>query len=324
MTEELKAILLPSRFYEWAQNTQPLIELESEITLIEEGLEGRELLLLVEGKADITSERSNGDMTTLAELESPALLGEMSFLEGRPTVANVIGRAGSRWIRISFDKIREAISDDSSLAADVYTVIARKLSLQLQNQNSMVHRWLSSEIEPLRKILLIFAELNDLDIDWMSQQGTLINYNQGELFIEQGQHLDKLWVVLSGEADIYLTTSNQKEKVGSSRRGEMLGEMALLSENGLATANVVARNAMQLLVLPHQLLIDRMETDSSFGTRFYRALAMLLSHRCRDQLMRHGLASRAAANEAISFDTLENISQAGRRFDWLCRQLATA
>ena len=188
----------------------------------------------------------------------------------------------------------------------------------------MVHRWLSSEIEPLRKILLVFAELNDLDIDWMSQQGTLTNYNQGELFIEQGQHLDKLWVVLSGEADIYLTTSNQKEKVGSSRRGEMLGEMALLSENGLATANVVARNAMQLLVLPHQLLMDRMETDSSFGTRFYRALAMLLSHRCRDQLMRHGLASRAAANEAISFDTLENISQAGRRFDWLCRQLATA
>ena len=96
MTEELKAILLPSRFYGWAQNTQPLIELEREVTLIKEGVEGRELLLLVEGKADITSERSNGEMTTLAELESPALLGEMSFLEGRPTVASVIGRAGSR------------------------------------------------------------------------------------------------------------------------------------------------------------------------------------------------------------------------------------
>ena len=44
MTEELKAILLPSRFYGWAQNTQPLIELEREVTLIEEGIEGRELL----------------------------------------------------------------------------------------------------------------------------------------------------------------------------------------------------------------------------------------------------------------------------------------
>ena len=324
MTEELKAILYPSRFYAWIKETQPLVKLERRTLLINEGVEGRELLILLEGKADVTSERSNGEMTTLAELESPALLGEMSFLEGRPTVANVIARTGSYWIRISFDKIREAISNDSLLAADFYNVIARKLSLQLQSQNSMVHRWSSSESEPLRKVLLVFAELNDLDIDWMSRQGTLMNYQQGESFIEQGQHLNRLFVVLSGEADIYLMTSNKQEIVGSSRRGELLGEMALLSENGLATANVVARNAMQLLVLPHQLLIDRMATDSSFGTRFQRALAMLLSHRCRDQLMRHGLASRAAANEAISFDTLENITQAGRRFDWLCRQLATA
>ena len=38
----------------------------------------------------------------------------------------------------------------------------------------------------------------------------------------------------------------------------------------------------------------------------------------------YGLASRASSNEAIDFDTLDNISNAGRRFDWLCRQLATA
>ena len=39
--------------------------------------------------------------------------------------------------------------------------------------------------------------------------------------------------------------------------------------------------------------------------------------------MSHGLASQAAANEALNLDTLDNISQAGRRFDWLCRQVAT-
>ena len=51
-------------------------------------------------------------------------------------------------------------------------------------------------------------------------------------------------------------------------------------------------------------------------------MAMLLSNRGRDQLM--GMASRAAAHEAIDLDTLDNISQAGRRFDRLCRQLETA
>ena len=81
---------------------------------------------------------------------------------------------------------------------------------------------------------------------------------------------------------------------------------------------------MQLLAVPHGQLKQRMASDAAFSARFHRAIAMLLSHRGRDQLMRHGLASRAAANEAIDLDTLDSISQAGRRFDWHCRQLATA
>ena len=100
--------------------------------------------------------------------------------------------------------------------------------------------------------------------------------------------------------------------------------MSLLSEDNRAAASVIAHSKMQMLCIQQQQLRLRMESDTEFSARFHRSLAMLLSHRCRDQLMRHGLASRAAANEAISFDTLENISQAGRRFDWLCRQLATA
>lgn len=324
MGEQLRDILFGSDFFAWAERTQSASVLNKETTLIEEGSEGKELLILVEGSANVTSEQSDGEALEIAALDAPALFGEMSFLQGRATVASVIGSTGSRWLRIPFENLRKAIGSDPELAADFYNVLARKLSLQLQSQNAMVHRWASSEIEPLRKVLLVFAELNDLDIDWMSRHGNVMNYQQGESFIEQGQQLNQIWVVLTGEAKIVLVTSNHEEEVGSSRRGELLGEMALLNKDGVATARVVAQNSMQLLALPHEPLIKRMATDSAFRERFQRALAMLLSHRCRDQLMRHGLASRAAANEAISFDTLENISQAGRRFDWLCRQLATA
>ena len=324
MGEQLRDILFGSDFFAWAERTQSASVLNKETTLIEEGSEGKELLILVEGNANVTSEQSDGEAVEIATLDAPALFGEMSFLQGRATVASVMGSAGSRWLRIPFENLRKAIGSDPELAADFYNVLARKLSLQLQSQNAMVHRWTTSEIEPLRKVLLVFAELNDLDIDWMSRHGSVMNYQKGESFIEQGQHLNQIWVVLTGEAKIILVTSNHEEEVGSSRRGELLGEMALLNQNGVATARVVAQNSMQLLALPHEPLIQRMSTDSAFRERFQRALAMLLSHRCRDQLRRHGLASRAAANEAISFDTLENISQAGRRFDWLCRQLATA
>lgn len=324
MSQQIRDILFPSLFYSWVQQFQTTFELEQATTLIEEGYAGRELLLLIDGTADVLSEQRSGEATVIAVLDAPEILGEMSFLEGRPTVASVVGRAKSRWIRLPFETLRDAINSDPALAADFYSVLARKLALQLQNQNSMVHRWNSSEIEPLRKVLLVFAELDDLDIDWLSRLGTVVHCQPGQTLIEQGNQLDQLWVVLEGEADIFLITSEQRQLVGSSRRGELLGEMALLSSESQATASVIARKRMQLLALPQQQLKQRIEADATFGERFHRALAMLLSHRCRDQLMSHGLASRAASNEAIDFDTLDNISNAGRRFDWLCRQLATA
>ena len=324
MSEQIRDILVPSLFYSWAQKSQTSFEIKTATSLIEEGSVGRELLVLIDGTADVSSTQRNGDITEIAILEAPDIFGEMSFLERRPTVANVVGRAGSRWIRLPFESLRDAIESDPALAADFYNVLARKLALQLQNQNSMVHRWTSSDIEPLRKVLLVFAELNDLDIDWFSRLGTVLHCKPGEALLEQGTQIDQLWVVLEGEADVFLIRSEQRHLVGSSRRGELIGEIALLSRNSQATASVVARNGMQLLALPQEQLKERIRSDTAFSGRFHRALTMLLSHRCRDQLMSHGLASRAASNEAIDFKTLDNISNAGRRFDWLCRQLATA
>ena len=324
MSEALRALLFPSRFFAWASNTQTMVSLDDEQTLIEEGQEGSELLLLVEGEGVVSTRRDDGASVELAQLEAGQILGEMSFLEGRPTVATVVGQAGSRWIRIPFTALKAAIEADLELAADVYSVLARKLALQLKGQNALVHRWHRSEIEPLRKVLLVFGELDDLDIDWLSRQGRVVHQQPGETLIEQGSALDQLWIVLRGDADVFLLQDQQPEQVGSSRRGELLGEMALLSDDSLASASVVASNRMQLLAVPQAQLRQHMASDSAFSSRFHRAMAMLLSNRGRDQLMGHGLASRAGAHEAIDLDTLDNISQAGRRFDWLCRQLETA
>ena len=323
MSEQLRQLLFPSRFFAWADSTQAKLSLDDTTTLIEEGQDGRELLLLIEGQGQVSTLREDGESVALAELEPGQLLGDMSFLEGRPTVATVRGQAGSRWIRIPFDALQAAIDADDDLAADFYTVLARKLALQLQGQNALVHRWQSSDIEPLRKVLLVFAELTDLDIDWFSRTGHVVHCTPDQELIQQGSALDQLWVVLDGEATVFLLSAEQRQQVGSSRRGELLGEMALLSDDSQATASVVAGSAMQLLALSHQQLRQRMDGDAAFSARFHRAMAMLLSHRGRDQLMSHGLASQAAANEALSLDTLDNISQAGRRFDWLCRQVAT-
>ena len=85
MSEQLRALLFPSRFFAWAQNTQTTISLDAARVLIEEGQEGTELLLLIEGRGLVSSLKDDGESVVIAEVEAGQILGEMSFLEGKPS-----------------------------------------------------------------------------------------------------------------------------------------------------------------------------------------------------------------------------------------------
>ena len=129
MGEQLRDILFGSDFFAWAERTQSAAVLNKETTLIEEGSEGKELLILVEGSANVTSEQSDGEAIEIAALDAPALFGEMSFLQGRATVASVKGSAGSRWLRIPFENLRKAIGSDPELIASGKSFLIHILQL---------------------------------------------------------------------------------------------------------------------------------------------------------------------------------------------------
>jgi bacteriocin-type transport-associated protein len=177
-------------------------------------------------------------------------------------------------------------------------------------------------VEPLRKVLLVFGEWNELDVAWLAHQGKRFDVTQGAVFINEGDPLPDLFVVLDGEADVLLNVDGSRTPVGSSRRGEILGEMSFLSGDEQATATVQAREPMTLLAMPKQRIREQLLQDLPFAERFYRSLAVLLSHRCRDQLMARGMAAQASALEELDLTTLSNVSTAGRRFEWLCQEMA--
>ena len=68
MSEQLRALLFPSRFFAWAQNTQTTIALDDANKLIEEGQEGAELLLLIEGRGVVSTLQDDGESVVLAQL----------------------------------------------------------------------------------------------------------------------------------------------------------------------------------------------------------------------------------------------------------------
>jgi bacteriocin-type transport-associated protein len=321
-----ESILFESLFFQWAQANGDTFSVESERTLIEEGVATPDLYLLLEGSGQVRTaleaEDGSSSSVDLAQIGPGQFVGEMSLLEDRLPVATVVALPGSRWIRVSYSLLLQAMLSDKALASSTYQVFAGKLALQLSSQNAFIHRWPGRDVEPLRKVLLVFGEWSELDVAWLAHQGERFDVDAGSTFIREGEVLDRLFVVLDGEADVLVDVEGSATAVGSSRRGEILGEMSFLGGDEQATATVQAREPMLLLAMPKQRIRAQLGDDLPFAERFYRSLAVLLSHRCRDQLMARGMAAEAAALEELDLTTLSNVSTAGRRFEWLCQEVA--
>jgi bacteriocin-type transport-associated protein len=306
--------------------------------LIEEGVEEESVYIVLDGTARVLTSRQDGDRVELARLHRGALTGEMSFLEPRLPVASVVAAEGCRVLAVDRRRFQAAIDRSPRLSRELYRLFAEKLSQQLREQNTFIHRIPGNDSEPLRKVLVVFAELSEADVAWLSRTGRLQHLEAGERLIRQGEFVPDLYVILQGTLRVLLTTDGEEREVGTSRRGEILGEMSLLGVQGVASAGVCASGPVDVLAVDKAALRRRIGDDDAFAGRFYRALALLLSQRSRDQLRGRGMARRASIAEgpvdadesedddedALDLETMSRITTAGHRFDWLCNSLQRA
>lgn len=174
----------------------------------------------------------------------------------------------------------------------------------------------------MRKALYILGILNDSDIDWLSQNGKNISLDPGKTIITQGKPVDTLFIVLDGELQVF----SKDVEVARLQSGEIVGEISfvdarppLASVKALTKSNVLAVNA--------EALRNRLAKDSSFASRFYRAVAVFLADRLRVTTSRFGygnskLDSNSEDPDELHPELLDSIDLAATRFDKLLRRIA--
>ncbi|HGY5556797.1 MAG TPA: cyclic nucleotide-binding domain-containing protein [Prochlorococcus sp.] len=316
-----------SELLAWIRSVSVVRNITSPCRLIEEGSMPDGLFVVESGSITVCTKQVDGGKMQLASLDAGSLLGEMSWLEGRPAVASIDAVAGSRLLQIPMAALESINTSNALIGHHLYQVIAEKLALQVQGQNAWIHRVVSNDQEPLRKVLVLFAELEEKDIGWLARTGKRKRLLPGDVLLKEGDDVPSIFLLLAGEARISISENGSWRSVGSSRRGELLGELTMLTPNANgATANVDTLTGLDLLVLDKQELMITLNADPSLAKRFYKGIASMLSQRSRDQLLSRGFAesSRMAEemidDEQLGLDQLSAISSAGLRFDWLCRQ----
>lgn len=131
----------------------------------------------------------------------------------------------------------------------------------------------------MQKVLLILGELSDADVDWLAEVGEQKPAAAGTILIYEGKPADALYILLDGTLVVSISALEGRQ-IARLATGEVVGEMSFIDDR-LPSATVQTLEDSTVLMIPRAKLTEKLTQDVEFAARFYRSLALLLSHRLR-------------------------------------------
>jgi CRP/FNR family transcriptional regulator, cyclic AMP receptor protein len=163
----------------------------------------------------------------------------------------------------------------------------------------------------MRKVLFIFGQLTDSDVDWLAKAGRRKRVPKGTVLIRQGVPVQSLYIVLEGElAVVHDKTQKELARLGS---GEIAGEMSFIDARP-PSATVAAHSDAIVFHIPTKVLGEALAAAPAFAARFYKSVATFLSDRVRK-------ATDPDYDDELDDSVLDNVDRAGARFNLLVRQV---
>src|SRR5262249_36111807 len=146
----------------------------------------------------------------------------------------------------------------------------------------------------------------------------------GTTLIQAGQPVSALYIVLDGTLAVTIPGLGEQQaaRLGC---GEVVGEMSFIDARP-PSATVKALDNTIVLAIPRRELAAKLEQDAEFAARFYRSLALFLSHRLRSreqQMTRRagGGPNQTTEEDELDPNLLDRVHLAGTRFEIVLQRL---
>ncbi|MEL6470352.1 MAG: cyclic nucleotide-binding domain-containing protein [Cyanobacteria bacterium J06623_4] len=126
---------------------------------------------------------------------------------------------------------------------------------------------------------ILLRELSNADIDWMVTTGVRQQLTAETPLIVPGDTLDVFYLLLEGQLAMSAPCSGRE--FAQLERGDILGAGWLFSTEPVSV--ISAKSDAVVLSIPKAALLQKLKTDVSFASHFYRAIALIMSERIRHQ-----------------------------------------
>lgn len=337
-------------------------EIAAGSVLIEEGKPTNSLHILLDGILSVTVSQPDDNPLTrafaaieggeilgreIARLSSGEVVGEIPFVGTRSTATTVKAVKKSLVMSIPQQELAAKLQQDVGFASRFYRAISIMLSDRLQSTINQVSRSNLAQGQPLRDVLFILGELHDSDIDWMMACGTQQKIPANTTLIRERGTVDALYILLNGTMSLSIAEDERNplarafaaiegneifgREIAKLSKGEIIGETPFI-DGRLPSATVKAIEDSIVLSISRPQMAAKLQQDIGFASRFYRAIATLLSHRLQGMLSQLGYGRRGYTKglpldenveyeDELELSVLERMAFAGKRFDWMQERL---
>jgi CRP/FNR family cyclic AMP-dependent transcriptional regulator len=182
----------------------------------------------------------------------------------------------------------------------------------------------------MRKVLFLFGQLNDDDVEWMLAKGAKRFVPAGGPLIEQGVPVDAVFILLEGRLAVWLKGKRGPEReIARLNAGEIVGEMSFVDARP-PSATVRAVEDSTVFTISKAVLSAKLAADQGFAARFYKALAIYLSTTVRERHRALGGAGGGGGVEMeeeeeegdeLDANVLDGVYLAGERFDRMVKRV---
>lgn len=174
----------------------------------------------------------------------------------------------------------------------------------------------------MKSTLLFFSELNNSDLDWFVQKGKREIIPLNRLLIREGQIGDALYIVVSGSFSVVIESQDRKE-LAKIYQGEIVGEVSFIDTRP-PLASVRSLEESVVLSIPRVQLLSKLQQDTGFSSRFYRAICLCLSDRMRGTVSRLGYGydvDTLNPHSEFGQSMISNLELAEAKFNWLIKNV---
>jgi small-conductance mechanosensitive channel/CRP-like cAMP-binding protein len=118
----------------------------------------------------------------------------------------------------------------------------------------------------------MLAELCDSEREALVARAPILHFGRGEMIIHQGREGCSMFVIVRGEVEVWVRSTDQDTRVATLGAGEAFGEMCLLTGEA-RTATVKARTDCQILEIERGQLQPLIQANGNLAAKLSELLA---------------------------------------------------